>query len=73
MHMLYVSRLEQRYRFTRRELLAVVDFIHHFRNDLMGQPFTLLVVPWHDAWIQNFGEPQDTIDFSVVHTPGVQA
>ena len=41
----YASRLlarpEQRYCVTRKELLAVVEFVHHFRQYLVGREFTL--------------------------------
>ena len=43
-----LSRQEQRYCVTRRELLAVVEFIHHFRQYLLGVHFTSeqTMVPW---------------------------
>ena len=36
-----LSKAERRYDVTRRELLAVVSFIHHFRYYLLGKRFTL--------------------------------
>ena len=36
-----LSRQEQRYCVTRRELLAVVELTHHFRPYLLGRQFTL--------------------------------
>ena len=36
-----LSRQEQRYCVTRRELLAVVEFTHHFRPRLLGRQFTI--------------------------------
>ena len=74
-----LSRQEQRYYVTRRELLAVINFIHHF---LLGQPFTLRTDHGSLVWIQNFKEPEGQLaswlerlqefNFSVVHRPGVQ-
>ena len=39
-----LSRPERRYCVTRRELLAVVTFIHHFRPYLLGRKFSLITV-----------------------------
>ena len=36
-----LTRPEQRYCVTRKELLAVVEFVHHFRHYLLGREFTL--------------------------------
>ena len=77
-----LSRQEQRYCVTHRELLAVINFIHHFRHYLLGQPFTLRTDHGSLVWIQNFKEPEGQLarwlerlqeyNFSVVHRPGVQ-
>ena len=43
-----LTRPEQRYCVTRKELLAVVEFVHHFRQYLLGREFTLRT---DRAWI----------------------
>eukprot|EP00731_Ephydatia_muelleri_P032795 Em0024g339a len=77
-----LSRQEQRYCVTRRELLAVVEFIHHFRHYLLGVHFTLRTDHGSLVWIQNFKEPEGQLarwlerlqeyTFTVVHRPGNQ-
>ena len=77
-----LSRQEQRYCVTRRELLAVVEFIHHFRHYLLGVHFTLRTDHGSLVWIQNFKEPERQLarwlerlqeyTFTVVHRPGNQ-
>ncbi|KAL5516969.1 hypothetical protein EMCRGX_G002428 [Ephydatia muelleri] len=47
-----LSRQEQRYCVTRRELLAVVEFIHHFRHYLLGVHFTLRTDHGSLVWIK---------------------
>ena len=77
-----LSRQEQRYCVTRCELLAVVEFIHHFRHYLLGVHFTLRTDHGSLVWIQNFKEPEGQLarwlerlqeyTFTVVHRPGNQ-
>ena len=77
-----LSRQEQRYCVTRRELLAVVEFVHHFRCYLLGQHFTLRTDHGSLIWIQNFREPEGQLarwierlqeyNFTVVHRPGIR-
>ena len=77
-----LSWQEQRYCVTRRELLAVVEFIHHFRHYLLGVHFTLRTDHGSLVWIQNFKEPEGQLarwlerlqeyTFTVVHRPGNQ-
>ena len=77
-----LSRQEQRYCVTRRELLAVVEFIHHFRHYLLGVHFTLRTDHGSLVCIQNFKEPERQLarwlerlqeyTFTVVHRPGNQ-
>ena len=50
-----LRRQEQRYCVTRRELLAVVEFTHHFRPYLLGRQFTLKTSL---VRLQNFKEPE---------------
>jgi hypothetical protein len=42
---------------TRRELLAVVYFIKHFRHYLVGKEFTLRTDHGSLRWLFNFKEP----------------
>ena len=77
-----LSRQEQRYCVPCRELLAVVEFIHHFRHYLLGVHFTLRTDHGSLVWIQNFKEPEGQLarwlerlqeyTFTVVHRPGNQ-
>eukprot|EP00731_Ephydatia_muelleri_P036277 Em0229g3a len=75
-----LSRQEQRYCVTRRELLAVVEFVKHFREYLLGRRFTLRTDHGSLVWLKNFKEPEGQLarwlerleeyDFTVVHRPG---
>ena len=53
-----LSRQEQRYCVTRREWLAVVEFVHHFRPYLLGREFTLRTDHGSLVWLRNFKEPE---------------
>ena len=59
----YASRLlsksERRYCVTRKELLAVVVFLHHFRQYLLGRKFILRTDHSSLMWLRNFKEPED--------------
>ena len=80
----YASRIltkpERRYCVTRRELLAVVTFIHHFRQYLLGRRFSLRTDHGSLTWLSNFKEPEGQLarwlerlqeyDFSITHRPG---
>ena len=67
---------------TRRELLAAVEFTHHFRCYLIGRKFTLRTDHASLTWLQNFREPEGHLarwlkrlqeyDFELVHRPGRQ-
>eukprot|EP00731_Ephydatia_muelleri_P031079 Em0022g593a len=75
-----LSRQEQRYCVTRRELLAVVEFVKHFREYLLGRRFTLKTDHGSLVWLKNFKEPEGQLarwlerleeyDFTVVHRQG---
>ena len=75
-----LSRQEQRYCVTRRELLAVVEFVKHFREYLLGRRFTLRTDHGSLVWLKNFKEPEGQLarwlerleeyDFTVVHRQG---
>ena len=53
-----LSKQERNYCITQRELLAVVTFLQHFRQYLLGTPF--MICTDHDAltWLQNFKQPE---------------
>eukprot|EP00731_Ephydatia_muelleri_P003753 Em0001g3753a len=53
-----LSRQEQRYCVTRRELLAVVEFTQHFRHYLLGRKFILRTYHGSLVWLRNFKEPE---------------
>ncbi|KAF7695155.1 hypothetical protein HF521_006878, partial [Silurus meridionalis] len=71
---------EQNYCTTRRELLAVVEFTAHFRQYLLGRPFTVRTDHSSLQWLLRMREPEGQLarwleklgeyDFRVVHRPG---
>ena len=77
----YGSRLlgkhEKWYCVTRRELLAVVHFIHLFRPYLQGKEFILRTEHGSLTWLTNFREPEGQLarwleklqeyNFKVIH------
>jgi len=77
----YASRIltkaEQNYCITRRELLAVVTFLQHFRQYLLGRSFTVQTDHGALAWLQGFTNPEGQLaqwleksqdyTFSIVH------
>ena len=75
-----LTRQEQKYCVTRRELLAVVEFTHHFRPYLLGREFTLRTDHGSLDWLRNFKEPKGQLarwleklqeyDFIVMHRQG---
>ena len=77
-----LSRPEQRYCVTRKELLAAVEFIHHFRQYLLEREFTLRTDHSSLVWLRNFKEPEGQLarwleklqeyDFLVVHRQGIK-
>ena len=77
-----LTRPEQRYCVTRKELLAVVEFVHHFRQYLLGREFTLRTDHGSLVWIRNFKEPEGQLarwlerlqeyNFTVVHRQGLR-
>ena len=80
----YASRVltkpERRYCVTRRELLAVVNFVQHFRPYLLGRHFLLRTDHGSLTWLSNFKEPEGQLarwlerlqeyDFTIAHRPG---
>ena len=77
-----LSRPERRYCVTRRELLAVVTFVQHFRPYLLGREFLLRTDHGSLTWLTNFKEPEGQLarwlecleeyTFETVHRPGKQ-
>ena len=53
-----LSKPERRYCVTRKELLAAVSFIKHFRPYLLGNPFLLRTDHSSLTWLYNFKNPE---------------
>ena len=77
-----LSRQERQYCVTRRELLAVVFFVKHFRHYLYGVRFLIRTDHGSLRWLFNFKEPEgqvarwietlSTYTFEIQHRPGKQ-
>lgn len=75
-----LSKAEENYCVTRRELLAVVRAITHFRTYLLGRHFTLRVDHASLQWLCNFKDPDgqwarwllrlQEYDYTIIHRPG---
>ena len=75
-----LSKQERNYCVTRRELLAVVTFLQHFRQYLIGSLFTIRTDHSALTWLQNFKQPEGQLarwleklqefQFKIVHRPG---
>ena len=52
---------QQRYSVTRRELLAVITFMNHFRHYLLGQKFLLRTDHGSIRWIFEFKDPRGQV------------
>ena len=75
-----LTKAERRYSVTRKELLAVVTFLNHFRPYLLGRQFKLRTDHGSLVWIRNFKEPEgqlarwleqlEEFDFEIVHRRG---
>ena len=75
-----LSKTERKYCVTRRELLAVVTFVKHFRPYLLGRRFTLRTDHGSLIWLRNFHEPEGQLarwletlqeyDFEIIHRKG---
>ena len=82
--MAYASRLlsktEWHYSVTHKELLAVVVFLNHFRQYLLGRKFILRTDHGSLVWLCNFKEPKgqlarwleklEEFQFEIVHCKG---
>ena len=77
-----LTKEEQQYCVTRRELLAVVMAVQHFHYYLYGRHFTIRSDHGSLRWLMNFKNPEgqmwrwlrilSTYDFDIVHRPGKQ-
>eukprot|EP00731_Ephydatia_muelleri_P003023 Em0001g3023a len=77
-----LSKAERKYCATRREMLALVWAIKHFRPYLYGRRFTVRTDHASLQWLQSFHEPEGQVarwleclseyDFEVVHRPGTK-
>ena len=77
-----LTKAERRYSVTRKELLAVVTYIHHFQQFLLGRQFTLRTDHGNLQWIQTLKEPEGQLarwlerlqeyNFEIVHQRGCQ-
>ena len=77
-----LSSAQRRYCTTKRELLAVVKFIKHYRMYLWGRHFLVRTDHASLKWLINFKDPEgmlarwisvlDTYDFAIQHRPGVK-
>ena len=75
-----LTKAERQYCVTRRELLAVVTFVKHFRTYLLGNKFTLRTDNGSLTWLCNFRDPEGQLarwiellqeyDFDIVHRQG---
>lgn len=73
-------KAEQNYWVTRKELFAVVTFLQHFRQYLLGWPFTVHTDYGALTWLRGFKNPEgqrswwleklQEYNFSIVHRPG---
>eukprot|EP00731_Ephydatia_muelleri_P004715 Em0002g891a len=77
-----LSKAERKYCATRREMLALVCAIKHFRPYLYDRRFTVRTDHASLRWLQSFHEPEGQVarwleclseyDFEVVHRPGTK-
>ena len=77
-----LSASQQKYTVTKRELLAVLEFCHHFRHYLLGAKFLLRTDHKSLVWLSSFKSPDGIVarwieqlsafDYNVQHRPGHQ-
>lgn len=75
-----LSKAERQYSVTRKDLLAVVTFVKHFRHYLLGRHFVVQTDHSSLQWLYNFKEPEgqtarwseyhQEFDFEVIHRSG---
>jgi len=77
-----LTKEERHYCVTRKEMLAVVFYLKHFRHYLYGRKFTVRTDHGALRWLTNFKDPQGqvarwlevlgTYDFEIQHRPGLR-
>ena len=77
-----LTKAKRNYCVTKKELLAVIVFLDHFRPYLLAKPFTIRTDHGVLTWIQRFKDPERQIarwlqklqeyQFTIVHRPGKQ-
>ena len=77
-----LTKSERNYSTTRKELLALVYFLQHFRCYLLGQPFIVRTDHAALTWLQQFKHPEGQLarwleqlqefEFQTEHRPGKQ-
>ena len=75
-----LNKAQQQYCTTKRELLAVVTFMKHFKHFLLGQKFLIRTDHAPLIWLRNFKEPEgliarwisiiETYDYEIQYRPG---
>ncbi|KAH9594390.1 hypothetical protein MS3_00005796 [Schistosoma haematobium] len=75
-----LDKSEARYSTTRREMLALVKFLQHFRHYLLGKPFRVRTDHRALQWLRSFREPEGQVarwqerlqefDFTCEYRPG---
>ena len=78
-----LTKPERQYCVTHRKILAVVNFLQHFRPYLLGRHFTLRSDHGLLTWLRNFKELEGQLahwleklqeyDFIIIHWPGSEA
>ena len=58
-----LNKAQQQYCTTKRELLAVVTFMKHFKHFLLGQKFLIRTDHAPLIWLRNFKEPEGLIKY----------
>ena len=77
-----LSKPERKYAVTRKEMLALVDSLRHFRCYLLGKKFTVRTDHSALQWLRTFKEPVGQVarwierlaeyDFDILHRPGIK-
>ncbi|KAA3674184.1 uncharacterized protein DEA37_0001986 [Paragonimus westermani] len=56
-----LDKCERNYSTTRRELLALIHFLRHFRPYLLGKPFKVRTDHQSLQWLRNFRDPEGQV------------
>ena len=77
-----LSKAERKYAVTRKEMLALIDSLRHYRCYLLGKKFTVRTDHSALQWLRTFKEPVAQVarwieqmaeyNFDIVHRPGKQ-